>query len=99
MLITPDTRNHEWVNWEINLAAKLDKPIIGVWDLGSAGCELPEALDKYANAVVGWNGDRILAALDGERTFYNSDGSKTRTAAGQPGRLLTLAALRLRRSL
>ena len=76
VLITPDTKNHEWVNWEINLAAKLGKAIIGVWDLGSAGCELPEALDKYADAVVGWNGDRIVEALDGARTFYNSDGSK-----------------------
>ena len=74
VLITPDTKNHEWVDWEIEYANKHDKQIIGVWAPGSAGCELPEPLEKYADAVVGWNSERILAALNGERSFERSDG-------------------------
>ena len=76
VIITPDTKNHPWVDWEIEYAAKLDKQIIGVWAPGSAGCDLPEPLEKYADAVVGWNSDRILSALEGERNFENSDGSR-----------------------
>lgn len=75
VLITPDTKNHDWVDWEIEYANKRDKQIIGVWAYGSAGCELPESLDKYADAVVGWNKDRIIRALEGERLFDNPDGT------------------------
>ena len=75
VLITPDTKNHAWVDWEIEYAEKHDKLIIGVWAYGSAGCELPESLEKYADAVVGWNKDVIIRALDGERRFENSDGT------------------------
>ena len=34
-----------------------DKRIIGVWAPGSAGCEVPEPLEKYADAIVGWNSE------------------------------------------
>lgn len=75
VLITPDTKNHDWVGWEIEYANKRNKPIIGVWAHGSAGCELPEALEKYADAVVSWNAEQILQALNGARDWKNSDGT------------------------
>ena len=75
VLITPDTKNHEWVNWEVEYANKNNKLIVGVWAHGSAGCELPDALEKYADAVVGWNADRILRALDGARISESYDGT------------------------
>ncbi len=74
VIITADTRNHDWVAWEIEYANKLGKPIIGVWAPGSAGCEVPEPLEKYADAIVGWNSERILAALNGEQQFEDSHG-------------------------
>ena len=74
VLITPDTKNHDWVDWEIEYANKNDKRIIGVWAPGSAGCEVPEPLEKYADAVIGWNSERILGAINGSRTFEDSDG-------------------------
>lgn len=74
VLITPDTKNHEWVDWEIEYAYKKGKRIIGVWAYGSQGCELPELLNKYADAVVGWNKDRIVRALNGETRFEYSNG-------------------------
>lgn len=74
VIITPDTKNHDWVAWEIEEAQKLGKPIIGVWAPGSAGCEVPEPLEKFADAIIGWRSERILAALNGEQAFEDSTG-------------------------
>src|SRR5258708_4647430 len=43
--ITPQTKDSDWVNWEIEYAAKQDKRIVGVWGYGDSQCEIPEALD------------------------------------------------------
>lgn len=64
VLISPATQGSDWVSDEIELARRLDKRIIGVWIPGSEGCPIPEGLQDYANAVVDWNGDRILDAID-----------------------------------
>ena len=64
--ISPQTRNSEWVDWEIEYAQKIGKRVVGVWAHGAAECDVPEALDKYADAVVGWNGDRIIDAINGK---------------------------------
>nr|VFJ59866.1 MAG: MTH538 TIR-like domain (DUF1863) [Candidatus Kentron sp. DK] len=64
--ISPETKNSEWVDWEIECAHKEGKRIIGVWAHGEKGCEIPEALDNYADAIVGWTGNRIIEAINGE---------------------------------
>ena len=75
--ITPDTKHSDWVNWEIEYAHKQDKRIVGVWEWGAKDCDLPEALDKYADAVVGWNGESIIDAINGDSNeWYKSDGSQ-----------------------
>lgn len=72
VLISPETKHSEWVSWEIEYAEKLGKRIVGVWDHGAAACDLPDALDKYADAIVGWQGERIKGAITGE--INNKDG-------------------------
>lgn len=74
VLITPDTRNHDWVDWEATYASRRDKLVIGVWAHGSAGCAVPDALERHGDAVVGWNADRIIRALNGERIWDDPDG-------------------------
>ena len=75
--ISPETKDSPWVNWEIEYAQKQDKRIVGVWAHGEAGCEVPEALDKYADAVVGWMGNRIVDAINGIINDWESpDGTK-----------------------
>lgn len=64
--ITPDTKHSDWVNWEIEYAYKQGKTIIGVWERGARGCEIPEALDNYGHAIVGWNSNRIFDAINGD---------------------------------
>jgi hypothetical protein len=65
VLISPATQGSDWVDKEIELAKRLDKRIIGVWIPGSEGCPIPEGLQDYANAIVSWDEDSILAAIDG----------------------------------
>ncbi len=66
VLISPETHRSDWVNWEVEQAERLDKRIVGVWAHGAKDSDLPPALDKYADAVVGWQGDRIVGAIQGE---------------------------------
>lgn len=74
--ISPDTKGSDWVNWEIEHAHKKDKVIVGVWEKGSNGCEIPEALEKYGDAIVGWNGGKIVDAVNGDyHRFNNPDGT------------------------
>jgi len=74
--ISPDTKDSEYVNWEIDYAHKNEKRVVGVWADGEAGCELPEAFDELSDALVGWTGNRIIDAIEGKIDgWYNPDGS------------------------
>lgn len=64
--ITPKTKDSEWVNWEIEYAHKQEKRIVGIWGSGDMGCQIPEALKKYRDALVGWNGGKIIDAINGK---------------------------------
>ncbi len=75
--ISPETKSSSWVDWEIEYAHKQENRIVGVWAHGEAGCEVPEALNNYADAVVGWTGNRIIDAINGKIDGWeNSDGTK-----------------------
>lgn len=75
--VTPGTKDSDYVNWEIEYAHGKDKRIIGVWAHGEDGCELPPALEKYADAIVGWTGNRIIDAINGKVDGWeNPDGSQ-----------------------
>lgn len=72
--VSANTKDSEWVNWEIEYAAKNEKRIIGVWEHGAKDCELPSALEEYADAVVGWNGGSIIDAINGKDFWEKPDG-------------------------
>ena len=74
--VTPETKDSPWVNWEIEYAHAEGKRIVGVWERGAKDCELPEALDRYADATVGWNGESIVDAIHGDSDqWFNQDGT------------------------
>ena len=74
--LTRDTKESEYVNWEIEYASKHGKTIVGVWERGSRGCELPEALEEHYDAIVGWNSENIIDAINGVyRGSSHSDGT------------------------
>ena len=75
--ISPETKDSEYVNWEIEYAQKQDKRIVGVWAHGENECEVPEALQNYADAVVGWTGNRIIEAINGKiNNWEHADGTQ-----------------------
>ena len=81
VLVGKETHSRPWVNWEIEQANKQGKRIVGIYVRGATEADKPTALEKYASAIVGWNSDSIIAALEGtENPFQNPDGS-SRAAA------------------
>ncbi|NQY82767.1 MAG: TIR domain-containing protein [Alphaproteobacteria bacterium] len=73
--ISPETKDSEWVDWEIERADKQDKTIVGVWERGARNCEIPTALDLYGHALVGWNAQKIIDAINGNyQQFETSEG-------------------------
>ena len=72
--ISPQTKESHYVNWEIEYAAKQSKRIVGVWEHGEKECDLPDALTEYADAVVGWNGDAVIDAINGKDGWEQPDG-------------------------
>ena len=74
--VSPKTKDSDWVNWEIEYAAKQGKRIVGVWEHGAKDCELPSALKEYADAMAGWHGNSIIDAIVGQKDGWeNPDGS------------------------
>ena len=81
VLVGKDTHSRRWVNWEIEQANKQGKRIVGVYERRGTEADLPPALEKYASAIVGWNSDCIIDAIDGtENPFQNPDGSPRQPA-------------------
>ena len=73
--ISEETKKSDYVNWEIEHAHNKGKLVVGVWEEGAKGCNTPEALEDCANAVVGWNGDNIIEAINGKCIHENPDGT------------------------
>ena len=80
VLISPQTRESEWVDWEIEYAHKQGKRIVGVWASGAADSDVPEPLELYADAVVGWQADRIRDAITGEINNWETAEGTLRSA-------------------
>lgn len=80
ILIGPKTHTRPWVNWEISQAAKYGKRIVGVFINGAKEAPLPEEFKKFGDALIGWNTDRIIEAIEGRITNWeNEDGSQRTT--------------------
>lgn len=73
VLIGPKTHTREWVNWEIEQAFRQQTRIVGVYLNGASGSDVPENFDRYGSALVGWNSNSIITALEGENIWLNPD--------------------------
>lgn len=83
VVIGKETHTRPWVNWEIQAAHRLGKPIIGVYENGLKGkVDLPENLKKYATSIVGWRSDSVIGALEGNCQFQNPDGTPSPKISG-----------------
>jgi hypothetical protein len=61
--------DNDLVDWAIRQAAKLNKRVVGIWARTVDRCDRPQAINDYADAVLGWNGtspvDGVLGKFDG----------------------------------
>jgi len=67
VLITHDTADSWWVNWEIQHAVEQGKNLVGVFAQGATEADIPEELRRCGDAaIVGWQGDRVVDAINGQ---------------------------------
>ena len=71
VLITHDTAQSEWVNREIKYAIEQGKNVVGVYAQGATDADIPEELAKHAAAIVGWQSDRVVDAINGKITGWD----------------------------
>jgi len=88
VLITNDTAQSWWVNWEIKRAVGLGKNVVGVFAQGATDADIPDELQKCGDAaVVGWQGDRVVDAVNGQTHDWDSPSSaKPRNPEWEIGR-------------
>ena len=78
VLITQDTAERRWVNWEIKRAVELGKNVVGVYAQGATDADIPDELQKCGDAaVVGWQGERVVDAINGQIHDWDSPVSAT----------------------
>ncbi len=66
VLISPRTHESGWVEWEIGYAEREAKRIVGIWLSGCRDSDMPRNLDAYADSIVGWDGEQIIGAIEGD---------------------------------
>ena len=76
VLIGPETHTKAWVDWEIEYANKNGaKRTVGIYVEGGTESEIPANLKKYGDALVPWNSDKLVSAIEGESLWFQPDGS------------------------
>src|SRR5690348_13301553 len=76
VLVGNQTHKRPWVDWEIEESIRQGNRVVGVYIQGAADADVPKALKKYGNALVGWNSKNIIDAIEGKGdTWENTDGS------------------------
>lgn len=74
VLVSPETKDSTYVQWEIEYAHQHDTRIIGVYAPDADGCDLPEGLEDYADSIVPWDGDKLLTAIRGDDIWEDAQG-------------------------
>ncbi len=75
VLITHDTAQSWWVNWEIKYACEQGKNVVGVFAQGATDGDIPEELRRLGDAaIVGWQGQRVVDAINGQLGDWDKPG-------------------------
>lgn len=78
MLIGPKTHTREWVNYEIEQSNKSDNRIVGIHIHGENDSKVPDAFEKYGDALVGWDSEHIIDAIEGRSNNFENPNGTTR---------------------
>jgi len=82
VLITRHTAQSDWVNWEIKYAIEKGKNVVGVFAEGVTDADIPEELGKHATAIVGWQGDHVVGAINGNITGWDDPATGSPRTSG-----------------
>jgi len=80
VLIGKDTAKSDYVNWEIKTAGEMGKRIVGVYLQGAKEEDIPKQLNEYGHNLVGWNGEKIVRAINGEDLDWEKPNGQPRTS-------------------
>jgi MTH538 TIR-like domain (DUF1863) len=84
VLIGKETHKRPWVDWEIRMANRLGKRIIGIYTRGGTEADAPPALDDYESARVSWNPESIIGAIEGRDIPFENPGGGQRQPIHEP---------------
>ena len=87
VLVGSQTASRDWVNWEIEEAERQGKRILGVFMQGAKDSDIPEALEKFGDGLVGWNSEKIIAGLEGEDVGWCNPIGEARTPTNNVKRI------------
>jgi len=73
VLIGKETKNSDYVDYEINYAGKHDKKIIGVFIPGTDDNDIPNSFKEHGSALCRLRTESLNRALIGETNFENSN--------------------------
>ena len=66
VLVGQETHSRPWVNWEIEYANSQGKRIVGIYAHGAKESDIPKNLDRYGDALVGWDSKNLIDAIRGK---------------------------------
>ena len=87
VLVGSDTHSRDWVNWEIEEAERQGKRILGVFMHGAKDSDIPEALEKFGDGLVGWNSEKIISGLEGNDVGWCNTNGEQRTPTNNVKRI------------
>ena len=76
VLIGKETKNRDYVNWEIEYAIRNDKTVIGVYLPGATEKDLPSGVQQYGDSLVSWDSSQLDAALLGQTVWETPSGGR-----------------------
>ncbi|TGV12504.1 TIR domain-containing protein [Mesorhizobium sp. M8A.F.Ca.ET.173.01.1.1] len=78
VLIGKETHQRTWVDWEIRKANELGKRIVGVYTHGGTEADIPPAFEEYGDALVNWNSDSVIDAIEDRDSPFENPGDGAR---------------------
>ncbi len=79
VLVGSETHTRPWVNWEIEYAHSQGKRIVGIYAQGGKESDVPENLDRYGDALVGWDSENLMNAIRGKHYDWVAPDGTPRT--------------------
>jgi hypothetical protein len=86
VLVGKETHSRFWVNWKIEYANGQGKRIVGIYARGAKESDIPKNLDRYGDALVGWDSGNLIDAIRGRHHDWVTPDGQPRKGLWEPSR-------------